>query len=272
MCVEKSGNIRRLSRQLPGFTLVELLVVISIIALLISILLPALAKAKAVANAVVCSAHVRSLSQACMIYAQENRGFFPAMFNNQYDLQGPNPTFAAINKSPTGIWPDMIITTMYPYLAQVQVKSPLNPGYWNQPFLSVEPNFIDPSIQASMGGANTYEYTDTTTVSQYSTIDYAYNDWNAAGTPVSDVAMGSQAVLWYCDVWPLESGNAFPHDPQHAPFINVGYADGHVSETKLGTLEQTFDLMSNRSATQWPYYGSTDFLGRGWNVPWKTDY
>ncbi len=256
----------------PGFTLVELLVVISIIALLISILLPALAKAKSAANAVVCSTHIRSLSQACMVYAQENRGFFPAMFNNQYDLQGPNPSFAAISKSPNGIWPNMIITTMYPYLSQAQVESPLNPGYWNQPFLTVEPNFIDPSVKAAMGGTNTYEYSDTTTVTQYSTIDYAYNDWNAAGTSTSEVIMGSQAVLWYCDVWPFESGNAFPHDPHSSPFINAGYADGHVQQVKLGTLEQTLDVMRNRSATQWPYYGSTVFLGRGWDVPWKSDY
>ncbi len=272
MAVEKRVFDRYSIKRPKGFTLVELLVVISIIALLISILLPALAKAKSAANAVVCSTHVRSLSQACMVYAQENRGFFPAMFNNQYELQGPNPSFAAISKSPNGIWPNMIITTMYPYLSQAQVESPLNPGYWNQPFLTVEPNFIDPSIKASMGGTNTYEYSDTTTVTQYSTIDYAYNDWNAAGTPTSEVTMGSQAVLWYCDVWPFESGNAFPHDPQSSPFINVGYADGHVQQVKLGTLEQTLDVMRNRSATQWPYYGSTVFLGRGWDVPWKSDY
>ncbi|MEN6386643.1 MAG: prepilin-type N-terminal cleavage/methylation domain-containing protein [Phycisphaerales bacterium] len=56
-----------------GFTLVELLVVISIIALLLAVLLPSLNKAKLQASAIVCSFHVRTLSTAWCLYANENR-------------------------------------------------------------------------------------------------------------------------------------------------------------------------------------------------------
>ena len=59
-----------------AFTLVELLVVIGIIALLISILLPTLNKAKQQALRVSCSANLRSMGQAMMIYVQET-GYYP---------------------------------------------------------------------------------------------------------------------------------------------------------------------------------------------------
>lgn len=55
-----------------GFTLVELLVVISIISLLMSILLPSLSGAREMGKRVHCLANIRGLTQAWMMYAHEN--------------------------------------------------------------------------------------------------------------------------------------------------------------------------------------------------------
>jgi len=60
-----------------GFTLVELLVVISIIALLLSILMPSLGKARKIAKATVCMSNLKQWGLAFGIYTQDNNGRFP---------------------------------------------------------------------------------------------------------------------------------------------------------------------------------------------------
>lgn len=60
-----------------GFTLVELLVVISIIALLVSILLPALNRARVQAQLVVCATQQRQILDGLHVYTSDNNGNLP---------------------------------------------------------------------------------------------------------------------------------------------------------------------------------------------------
>jgi prepilin-type N-terminal cleavage/methylation domain-containing protein/prepilin-type processing-associated H-X9-DG protein len=74
-----------------GFTLIEVLVVVSIIALLISILLPSLRAAREQTRLVVCETQLRELMHSSLIYATYYKGRLPgtgindAGFAGQYD-------------------------------------------------------------------------------------------------------------------------------------------------------------------------------------------
>jgi prepilin-type N-terminal cleavage/methylation domain-containing protein len=82
-------------RKSKAFTLVELLVVIAIIALLIAMLLPALSKAREQAKRAVCASNLRQNCLSLMMYADENKGWFPqtdyrcANFINAYNGSPP---------------------------------------------------------------------------------------------------------------------------------------------------------------------------------------
>jgi prepilin-type N-terminal cleavage/methylation domain-containing protein/prepilin-type processing-associated H-X9-DG protein len=69
------------NRPSPGFTLVELLVVIGIIAVLIGILLPTLSNAQRSARDVKCQSNIRQLCASLINYAAEFKGKFPPNIN-----------------------------------------------------------------------------------------------------------------------------------------------------------------------------------------------
>jgi prepilin-type N-terminal cleavage/methylation domain-containing protein len=60
-----------------AFTLVELLVVISIIAMLLAILMPSLQKARMQGQRVVCGSNTKTLIYAMLLYTNENKQAFP---------------------------------------------------------------------------------------------------------------------------------------------------------------------------------------------------
>jgi prepilin-type N-terminal cleavage/methylation domain-containing protein len=68
-----------------GFTLVELLVVISIIALLLAILIPVMQKAKLQAHRVICETRIKSVHTATFLYGNDNSGILP---QGGYHLNG----------------------------------------------------------------------------------------------------------------------------------------------------------------------------------------
>ncbi|MHC4533993.1 MAG: type II secretion system protein [Planctomycetota bacterium] len=77
-----------------GFTLVELLVVISIVTLLMAILLPVLSLAKGKAEEVVCLNNLKQLQVCAKLYSQDNDFFLPPNRNVYYiNTMGPSEGF-----------------------------------------------------------------------------------------------------------------------------------------------------------------------------------
>ena len=76
-------------QKVRGFSIIELLVVISIIALLIAILLPSLRQAREAASRVVCASNGRQQSLAISFYASESGGYYPTV--NEHSPGGWRP-------------------------------------------------------------------------------------------------------------------------------------------------------------------------------------
>ncbi len=78
-----------------GFTLVELLVVISIIALLLAILMPSLQKARNQARMLVCTANAKQVGVLVATYRAENSNCVPIVLN-RYTSQGANTALLSV--------------------------------------------------------------------------------------------------------------------------------------------------------------------------------
>lgn len=67
-----------------AFTLVELLVAISIVAVLMAILMPALARARQQGRSIICLNNLRQMVIASQIYVNNNDGFYPIAYMNNF--------------------------------------------------------------------------------------------------------------------------------------------------------------------------------------------
>ena len=71
-----------------GFTLLELLAVITIIAILAALLIPNVKSMQDRANGAKCSQRLKVLIQSTLLYVQDNDGCLPAALNAQNNLEG----------------------------------------------------------------------------------------------------------------------------------------------------------------------------------------
>ncbi len=107
-----------------AFSLIEILVVISVIALLIGLALPAMSRTRAIARQTICQSRLRQWGLAFEIYVNQNEGFYPHIDGR--DRTPSNPTTDAERADYYFGWIDVLPPLM-------GEKSWRNYDYWQKP-------------------------------------------------------------------------------------------------------------------------------------------
>lgn len=262
--------------RLSAFTLVELLVVIGIIALLISILLPALGAARESAKQTACTSNIRQLVIACTMYANENKGHWPAAalsdstWSNNDRWHGTRATSTPANTpfdfdgSPT----TGMGSALKPYIKVGRVKS----------CPSMEPtNGAGFEVNCGGYGYNQY-FIGSTTAADGWTFAWQSTQKGAKTTQIrrsaekiafADTAFVTPVLVEWSFVEPPSTYYGDGVNPPYGPYSNspsihfrhrdkasIAWADGHVTAERFGWTVPT------------NYYGGNNVTARiGWFGP-----
>jgi prepilin-type N-terminal cleavage/methylation domain-containing protein len=116
-------------RAFPGFTLIEILVVVAIVALLIAILLPGLARSREAGRASVCLSRLHNLHIAMRVYADDYRTFPVAEQDDVLtELEMPGKVWRCPSDRQRGaLFPAHVAYSSFTYLAPVYMDPPASP-------------------------------------------------------------------------------------------------------------------------------------------------
>lgn len=245
-----------------ALTLVELLVVISIVALLLAVLLPVFGQSRDVARAVACLSNVRQLSAVNMAYANDNQDFYVRTANRaganleRWHGKRTNP-WTAFESSESDL------ASYFGHDAQVQHCPTFEYGR------DYQPGFEDGAggygysnhlgaradLFLALGGAaytpsSHYSARQSDVVSPVETVMFTDSAFIAAADPYVFFAYSAcEAPYWI-------GGNGLMADPtihfRHQERTNVAWADGHADSQEMSFSRgySTWSLVTGDEATQ----------------------
>ncbi len=237
-----------------GFTIVELLVVISIIALLIALLLPALSKARALANAVVCESNLRQMGIASQMYISQWKEY-------------PGNAVTLSSGQNFSIWQSRLMIYMSNNPAVFYCPAePISENWWNT-YVSTPPITGDPFYASAADLGFGYKIGEQLLYipaiganGLLQNFSYGYNVWGVQHGGFPELGLGTGPYYQYqnqpaasavvdptqmieitdrqymvhplynyvYEVWPSEP-QYNPPSNVHAGDSNVLFCDGHVS-------------------------------------------
>jgi prepilin-type processing-associated H-X9-DG protein/prepilin-type N-terminal cleavage/methylation domain-containing protein len=216
-----------------SFTLVELLVVVSIIALLAGLLFPALANARKRTQAANCMNNLRQLGYGVQMYWDDNNGKIAG-------LSGIFPSWT--DTGTTQAWSQLL----FPYVKTTKVYvEPGRPVWMPELPVSYYLNLLPAYIAAGSPGAGSY-HIESQRISNLSAFILMSEDlWVNPQQEIDPTnETGDRSGF---------SGFSTNYLPMHNGFANFLFADGHVAAFKKYDSSQMtywFDSMANWQLTQ----------------------
>jgi prepilin-type processing-associated H-X9-DG protein/prepilin-type N-terminal cleavage/methylation domain-containing protein len=207
-------------KKAPGFTLVELLVVIGIIALLISVLMPALNKARASAMQITCLSNLRQVDLAFYAYSLDNKSKVPGSY-----WEGPiNLDWGGVNNALYQANPHAYT---HPFQTSVLKKYLVTDRVLTCP-LAARPNgFFDYTMVIRMAGAKT---------NLRARMSYPLHPEQSSSPRAYFPAIPllvEENQFWYNSVDDDGSfANADQFSHRHSGKSNIAYLDGSVGQFK----------------------------------------
>lgn len=256
-----------------AFTLVELLVVISIIALLLGVLMPALGAARSQGKAVVCKSNLRQLVLANTGYATENNGYYVPAASDMWLVVGPLHGGLHRWHGVRVSWNepfDPLKGPLVKYLADGKVKE--CPGKIN--FIKDETSFEKGCggygynmtyIGSRMWSDNTYTNTTYETTARdceirqpAQTIMFADTAFYSNDQHLIEYSFTEPPLIVY-NGNPMTGFYSLPSIHfRHRNKANIGWIDGHISSEKMTDFKITAYNGINSSDVMLGWFGPLD--------------